>query len=128
MGHPIIIDSKGKLWKQDKQSVIARLLASQSGRVQLGRSMAAPILNRFDYQGISRKTFLVEQLPSGALPIYDKDPDVVSVAAQRVTVPEFEIFSNPTIKISDVKQRRFSILDGGKKTLNRSGYKKITSW
>jgi hypothetical protein len=34
--------------------------------------------------------------------------------AQRVIVPEFEIYSNPTIKISDVKSRRFNIIDRGK--------------
>lgn len=29
----------------------------------------------------------------------------------RVTVPEFEIFSNPTVKISDVARRRFNVID-----------------
>jgi len=29
----------------------------------------------------------------------------------RVTVPEFEIFSNPTISIADITQRRFNIID-----------------
>jgi len=29
----------------------------------------------------------------------------------RVIVPEFEIFSNPTVKISDVAKRRFNVLD-----------------
>jgi hypothetical protein len=29
----------------------------------------------------------------------------------RVVVPEFEIVRNPTIRISDVKSRRFSLID-----------------
>lgn len=29
--------------------------------------------------------------------------------ATRVTVPEFEIYSNPTIVLSEIKQRRFSL-------------------
>jgi len=33
------------------------------------------------------------------------------VYGRRVTVPEFEISSNPTVKISDIKSRRFSMID-----------------
>lgn len=29
----------------------------------------------------------------------------------RVVVPEFEIYQNPTIRISDIKSRRFSLID-----------------
>lgn len=32
-----------------------------------------PLRRNLDYQSIARKTFLVEQLPDGALPIYDKE-------------------------------------------------------
>ena len=31
--------------------------------------------------------------------------------AGRVFIPEFEIVSNPTIRISDVKRRRFNLID-----------------
>lgn len=30
--------------------------------------------------------------------------------AQRVVVPDFEIYSNPTIRIADVKRRRFNLI------------------
>ena len=33
------------------------------------------------------------------------------ITARRVTVPTFELYSNPTIQISSVKQRRFNIMD-----------------
>lgn len=33
------------------------------------------------------------------------------IKGKRVVVPEFEIFSNPTINISAVSQRRFSLFD-----------------
>lgn len=29
---------------------------------------------------------------------------------QKITVPEFEIFSNPTIQVSEIKRRRFKKL------------------
>lgn len=33
------------------------------------------------------------------------------IFGQRVTIPTFEVFSNPTIHISEVKRRRFNIID-----------------
>jgi len=69
-----------------------------------------------------RKAFFVEQLPDGALPIYDKDPNVtayvigeegeniVAVAKpKRVLFPLFEIASNPEIQLTEVKSRRFDL-------------------
>ena len=40
---------------------------------------ARPISKRLDYAAIGRTLFSVEPLPQGALPIYDKDPDVTSI-------------------------------------------------
>jgi len=34
-----------------------------------------------------------------------------AIQAQRVTVPEFEIISNPTIRVDDIRQRRFDLID-----------------
>lgn len=34
-----------------------------------------PLRSRIDYQAATRRTFLVETLPEGALPVYDRDPD-----------------------------------------------------
>ena len=60
----------------------------------------------------------------GALPIYDRDIDVAAVVVSsngtapesrvfgdRVTIPEFEIVSNPTVRIAEVKRRRFNVID-----------------
>lgn len=131
MEHPIVINSRGKVEKNDKQGIIAKLLSSQAGRQRLARSMVQPLRTRLDYQSIGRKAFMVEQLPSGALPTYDKDPnDTGFLSAQRVTIPEFEIVSSPTIRITDVAKRRFNLIDRYKtpKTINRSGYKRMTIW
>jgi hypothetical protein len=40
--------------------------------------MAAPLRRNLDYQSIARRTFMVEELPAGALPIYDRDPDLMA--------------------------------------------------
>lgn len=66
----------------------------------------------------------MDPLPQGALPVYDRDIDVAAVVVSsngaapesrvfgdRVTVPEFEIVSNPTVRIAEVKRRRFNVID-----------------
>lgn len=35
----------------------------------------------------------------------------IGIFAGRVMVPEFEIYANPTILISEVKRRRFNVID-----------------
>jgi len=67
---------------------------------------------------------LVEQLPDGALPIYDKDPDVTAYVVgeegenilaiqkpRRVIFPLFEIASNPEIPLTQIKERRFDLIE-----------------
>lgn len=59
-----------------KQQIIGEYMKTASGRAKLAASMVQPLRLRRDYTSVGRKTFLVEQLPDGALPIYDKDPNV----------------------------------------------------
>ena len=67
---------------------------------------------------------MVDPLPQESLAIYEKDIDVTAfvvssnggavesrVFGDRITVPEFEIVSNPTVRIAEVKRRRFNIID-----------------
>ena len=83
-----------------------------------------PIRTSLDYQGIGRKLFVVDPLPQGALPIYDRDVDVRSlviskrgaapdqiIEGDRIQVPTFEIVSYPQVRFSQVKERRFNIID-----------------
>jgi hypothetical protein len=86
--------------------------------------MTQPLRLRRDYTSVGRKTFLVEQLPDGALPIYDKDANVTAYVIgeegqnilaiqkpRRVTFPLFEIASNPEIPLTQVKERRFDLIE-----------------
>jgi hypothetical protein len=86
--------------------------------------MTQPLRTRRDYMSVGRKTFLVEQLPDGALPIYDKDPDVTAFVVgeegenilaitkpRRVIFPLFEIASNPEIPLTQIKERRFDLIE-----------------
>lgn len=144
MEHPIIIDSYGKTQKVDKLS-LARLIRSSAGKSRLAAAMAAPIRRQLNYQGIARRALNIQQLPAGALLYYNKDIDVSALTltptpkvllkhnlivinsagktghrrfnAQRVIIPKFEVYSNPTVRISDVQKRRFNLIDRGAKVV-----------
>lgn len=105
-------------------AMIRRALETTEGKIALGQSMANPIRRNLDYMGVGRKALVVDPLPQGALPIYEKDIDVSAVIisshgsapesrvqGDRVIVPEFEVVSNPTVRIAEVKRRRFNVID-----------------
>lgn len=109
---------------EQRDELIKRALTSEEGKIALGQAMANPIRRNLDYMGIGRKVLVVDPLPQGALPVYDRDIDVAAsvvssngaapesrVFGDRVTIPEFEIVSNPTVRIAEVKRRRFNVID-----------------
>ena len=63
---------------QVKNQIIAENIRTAAGRQKLAASMIQPLRNRRDYNAVARRAFYVEQLPDGALPIYDKDADVTA--------------------------------------------------
>ncbi len=107
-----------------RDNLITRALLTQDGKVALAQAMANPIRRNLDYHGIARRALVVDPLPQGALPTYDRDIDVAAVVissngtgpesrifGDRVVVPEFEIYANPTVRIAEVKRRRFNVID-----------------
>jgi len=107
-----------------KQQIIGDYIKTPQGRAKLAASMTQPLRLRRDYAAVGRKTFLVEQLPDGALPIYDKDPDVTAYVVgeegqnilaitkpRRVIFPLFEIAANPEIPLTQIKERRFDLIE-----------------
>jgi len=107
-----------------KQQIIGEYIKTAEGRRKLASSMTQPLRLRRDYTSVGRKTFLVEQLPDGALPIFDKDPGVTAwvigeegenilaiTKPRRVIFPLFEIASNPEIPLTQIKDRRFDLIE-----------------
>jgi hypothetical protein len=107
-----------------RDEMVKQALMTQDGKIALGQAMAVPIRRNLDYQGVGRKALVVDPLPQGALPVYDRDIDVAAVVVSsngaapesrvfgdRVTVPELEYVSNPTVRIAEVKRRRFNVVD-----------------
>lgn len=107
-----------------RDDLISRAISTQDGKIALAQAMANPIRRNLDYHGIARRSLVVDPLPNGAIATYERDVDVQAVVissngtgpesrifGDRVVVPEFEIFSNPTIRIAEVKRRRFNVID-----------------
>jgi len=107
-----------------KAKIIGDYIKTPQGRAKLASSMTQPLRLRRDYSAVGRKTFMVEQLPDGALPIYDKDPDVTAYVVgeegenivsitkpRRVIFPLFEIASNPEIPLTQIKERRYDLIE-----------------
>lgn len=112
------------LSNEQKEFLIAKALETEEGRVALAQAMANPIRTSLDYQGVGRKLLVVDPLPQGALPVYDKDVDarafVISkrgkapdqiIEGDRIQVPTFEVVSYPQVRFSQVKERRFNVID-----------------
>lgn len=60
--------------QETRERIIQQALANPDGRRRLFQTLAPPLRSRIDYHAIGRRTFLVDQLPEGALPTYDRDP------------------------------------------------------
>lgn len=113
-----------KLNNAQKEAVIAQALNTSEGRVALAQAMVEPIRRSLEYQAVGRKLLLVDELPQGALARYERD--VASVATiisrrgavpdqiqegEEILVPTFEIAANPQVRLSEIKARRFYIVD-----------------
>lgn len=109
---------------QDKKyQLVEKFVQTPAGRSKLAASMTMPLRTQRDYKAVGRRAYLVQQLSAGALPLYDRDPDVtayvvgeegegiISVAkSKRVFFPIFEIASVPEVPITEIKQRRFDLV------------------
>ena len=115
---------KNGLSDNEKQEVIAQALETQEGRVALAQAMVEPIRRSLEYQAVGRKLLMVDELPQGALPRYERDlASVATVVSTRgavpdqiqrgeeILVPTFEIAAHPTVRLSEIKARRFYIVD-----------------
>lgn len=99
-------------------------LSTEAGRQALGAQMAVPIRTELDYVGTARKFFEIDVLAQGQIARYDNDITVPSyVVAKRGAVEEWivegtyiepttwEIFAPAAIRLSEIQQRRFNVLD-----------------
>lgn len=120
-----------------KHQLMTKLLATQAGRQKIASSMQEPLRKLRDYEAIGRKAFFIDELPDGALPIYDMDPDLPAyivgeegdsiqtvVKSKRLLVPLFELASYPKIPFTQVKERRFDVVRRVKEKIRSEIFRK----
>jgi hypothetical protein len=86
--------------------------------------MAIPIREQLDYQGMARRFFEIDVLAQGQIARYDKDiSGFAAVMTKKGEVIDFitegtyvepttwEIFSPNAIRLKEIQQRRFNVLD-----------------
>lgn len=118
----MVKDSRGV--NEQREQIIAMALDTAEGRTALAQAMVEPIKTSLMYQGIGRKLLMVDELPQGALPRYERDIAVRSyvipkrgmvptsvVEAEELLIPVVELATNPTIKLNEIRQRRYYIVD-----------------
>jgi hypothetical protein len=116
--------NKNGLTDMEKEAVIAQALETDEGRTSLAQAMVEPIRRSLEYQAVGRKLLLVDELPQGALARYERDVAAIAWVVSRrgavpdqiqegeeILVPTFEIAANPTVRLSEIKARRFYIVD-----------------
>lgn len=97
-------------------------MKTPEGRSEIAASLEEPLREFRDYETVGRRAFMVDQLPDGALPYYDKDPDLKAyvvgeegtdvtevIKGDRVFVPLREIATNPMIPLTQIKARKYDV-------------------
>jgi len=116
--------TKNGISDADQEMIISQALETDEGRTALAQAMVEPIRRSLEYQAVGRKLLMVDELPQGALARYERDVAAIAWVVSRrgavpdqiqegeeVLVPTFEIAANPTVRLSEIKARRFYIVD-----------------
>ena len=107
-----------------KYATIEKYVRSPRGRSVIAASLQQPLRTQRDYSAVGRKAFMVDALPNGSLPYYDKDIDarayvvaeegdaITCVAkGKRVLFPLFESVAFPEIPMTEITNRRFDVIE-----------------
>jgi len=122
---PTYDERVSNLFTEEEKTHLINKFASPNVRLAIGQAMASPLKTFLEYKGVMRRALKVDPMAPGAVPIYDRDTEEISAEAiasqsaitqtkiigERIMVPVFEIAANPTIKLREVKIRRFNIID-----------------
>ena len=84
-----------------EQRIIDEFLANPEARSRFAERLIAPIREQRNYTALARAIMPVQQLPPGAMSIYDRDPQVGPGEALREVVPP-ESFDIRSVRPSDV--------------------------
>lgn len=113
---------KGIMTEAQKQAMVASLLQTSAGRATLAAELQQPLRKWQDYEPVGRSAFMIDRLPQGQRPYYDKDVNtpafvigedaesiLVQVKGESIYVPLMVISSNPEIPLAQTQDRRFDV-------------------
>lgn len=116
--------TKNNLSTEEKHQLFAQVVDSPEGRQIIAEAMVEPIRRALEYQAIGRKLLLVDPLPQGSNARYERDPAATAhviarrgaapqqiIEGEEFFVPLFEIAAYPSVRLSEIKARRFFIVD-----------------
>ena len=108
----------------NKYATLEKYIRSPKGRSVIAASLQQPLRTQRDYSAVGRKAFMVDPLPNGSLPYYDKDVDARAYVVaeegdaiscvckgKRVLFPLTEIVANPEIPLTEITNRRFDVIE-----------------
>ena len=98
-------------------------MRTAAGREEIGASLVEPLRLFQNYSAVMRRAFLVDPLPDGQIPYYDKYEDCIAYVIagegqdiqeikgrdERIVAQLFEIAANPMIPWTQIKQRRYDV-------------------
>lgn len=106
------------------QALISKSLMTAEGRKHIASALTEPLRRRQDYEVIGRKAFMEDRIVDGQLPYYDKDPEIAAyvvgeegdsvqqiIKGDRVLVPLFELATWVGIPYTQVKERRYDVVN-----------------
>lgn len=109
---------------QQQHALLEKNLGSARGRAIIAASMGNPLREQRDYASVGRKAFLVDALPNGVEPTYEKDIKARAfivgeegtnvqtvIKGKRVHFPLFELTANPEIPLMEITSRRFNVIN-----------------
>lgn len=115
---------KRAITASERHNTLTRMMASAQGRRRIAAVVSGPLRKIRDYTSIGRRAFQIDELPDGALPIYDIDPTIGAyyvneeslaietiVHNSRITVPMYTLVAHPRIQIQSIKERRFDVMN-----------------
>lgn len=122
---PSYEESVSSNFSPEEQDQLVNKFGSANTRLVIGQAMASPLKTFLEYKGVMRRAIKVDPLAPGAMPVYDRDTEEISATAiasqsavsqskivgDRILIPVFEIAANPTVKLREVKIRRFNMID-----------------
>lgn len=111
-----------KMSTAKRDAIIATLLSTASGRNTIASELQLPLRQYQDYEAVGRSALMIDRLPAGQRPYYDKDIDTPAfiigengetimsqIKGESVYVPLMVISANPEIPLTQTQDRRFDV-------------------